>query len=320
MRWLITGAEGFVGRHLLAHLRLVAPEDEIFALVWQNSPPEIRPKEDKRLHVFPVELRDPSSLEAILPGARPDAVLHLAAASSVVQSWKNPLPMYETNILGQLNLLEALRHLEPMPRVVIASSSEIYGREGQKGKPITEDAPLCPASPYAVTKAAGDLQGHQYFLAFGMPVIRLRLFNHTGPGRPSNFVSSSFARQIAEIEAGKQKALLRVGNLDVERDFSDVRDVARAWRLAAIKGETGKAYNVCSGKAVSIRKILETLLEYSGVGVTVQTDPALLRPSEIPRLLGDAGSFHRATSWSPEIPLKQTLRDLLDDWRQKLQQ
>ncbi|RLE27700.1 MAG: hypothetical protein DRJ61_17175 [Acidobacteria bacterium] len=180
---------------------------------------------------------------------------------------------------------------------------------------MSESAPLRPLSPYAVTKATQDLQAGQYHSAYGLPTIRLRLFNHTGPGRPPQFVASSFAKQLAEIEAGLHEPVLHVGNLDVARDFTDVRDIARAWRLAALHGRAGEAYNVCSGRPTPIRRILDILLEETGIKVEIQTDPTLMRTGEIESLYGDPSLFTKVTGWQPEIPLEQTLGDLLQWWR-----
>jgi len=317
MRWLITGAEGFVGNYLVPYLLETDADADILALVLRDTEQAFWPTAD-HVSLLPADLREPESFSSAVEDFHPDFVLHLAALSSVGKSWANPAPIYEVNVLGQLHLLEACRRMKTMPRVVIASSSEIYGREDHGGRPITEDAALKPASPYAVSKAAQDLQAFQYFQAFGMPTIRLRLFNHTGPGRPDTFAASSFARQIARAEAGLIKPVLRVGNIDVFRDFSDVRDIVRAWRLAAVRGKPGRAYNVCSGTAVAIRDILETLLALSDTPIRVETDPARFRPGEIPRIVGDAHRFRTDCGWRPEIPLKRTLKDLLDEWRARV--
>ncbi len=318
MRRLITGADGFVASYLIKHLLKEDPSEEIIALVWESAPKEKWPTERPGLRVIPVELRDAASVRSIIEETRPNIVFHLAAASSVAQSWENPALIYESNILGQLNLLEALRRMPGMPRVIIASSGEIYGREGHGGRPIPESAPLRPLSPYALSKATQDLQARQYFDTFGMPTIRLRLFNHTGPGRPPHFVASDFAHQIAEIETGRRPSLMRVGDLSVARDFSDVRDVVRAWRLASLKGNPGEAYNICSGRPTKIESILQTLLGLSEVEIRVEVDPSRLRPGEIPVIIGDPTHFERDTGWKAKIPLEQTLSDLLAYWRAEL--
>ena len=315
MRWLITGADGFVAGHLLPHLLEVESDAQIFGMVWRDAPQESWPEDHPRIKVLPGELTDAQSMGEVVDQAQPEIILHLAAASSVARSWQDPEPAYQANILGQLHLLEAARSMKTLPTVVIASSAEIYGRDGHDGKPISEAAPLRPLSPYAVTKATQDLQAGQYHAAYGLPTVRLRLFNHTGPGRPPQFVASSFAKQLAEIERGLHEPVMHVGNLDVARDFTDVRDIARAWRLAALHGRPGEAYNVCSGHPTPIRRILELLLEKTSIKVEVRTDPSLLRTGEIQSLYGDRTLFCQATGWQPEIQLEQTLTDLLQWWR-----
>ncbi len=318
MRWLITGADGFVAGHLLPHLLEVETNAQIFGMVWRDAPRDSWPVEHPRLQVLPGELTDDRSIAQVVDQAQPEIILHLAAASSVAQSWQDPEPAYRANILGQLHLLEAARSMKKMPTVVIASSAEIYGHDGHDGNAISEAAPLRPLSPYAVTKATQDLQAGQYHAAFGLPTVRLRLFNHTGPGRPSHFVASSFAKQLAEIELGLREPVMHVGNLDVARDFTDVRDIARAWRLAALHGRDGKAYNVCTGRPTAIRRILDILLEVTDIKVEVRTDAELLRTGEIESLFGDHSLFSKTTGWQPEIPLEQTLADLLQWWRESI--
>ncbi len=317
-RWLITGADGFVAGHLLPHLLEQETNAQVFGMVWCDAPQDSWPEVHPRLHVVPGEMTDAHSIAQVVDQAQPEIILHLAAASSVAQSWQDPEPAYRANILGQLHLLEAARSMNSTPTVVIASSAEIYGRDGHDGIAITEAAPLRPRSPYAVTKATQDLQAGQYHAAYGLPTIRLRLFNHTGPGRPPHFVASSFAKQLAKIERGLHEPVMHVGNLEVARDFTDVRDIARAWRLAALHGRPGEAYNVCSGRPTSIRRLLEILLEETSINVDVQTDTALLRTGEIKSLFGDHSLFSKTTGWQPEIPLEQTLADLLQWWRMKL--
>jgi GDP-4-dehydro-6-deoxy-D-mannose reductase len=221
--------------------------------------------------------------------------------------------------MGTVNLLEAVRDLRLDARVVIASSGEIYGAVPLANQPITEDAPLCPLSPYAASKAAQDLITAQYFLGYGIDTVRLRLFHHTGPRRPPQFVASSFAQQIARIERGLAPPRLAVGNLEAVRDFTDVRDVARAYWLAAVQGIAGDAYNVCSGRRTSIRRVLEILLFHSDVEIEVEVDPDRLRAADIPCLIGDHTRISDATGWQPEIPLVQTLGDLLQWWRENVE-
>jgi GDP-4-dehydro-6-deoxy-D-mannose reductase len=314
MRILITGVSGFVGPHLVRHISETEPDHEIWGLVWTSEQTQV-PSSIQRLEG---DLTDLPSLAAVLDQAQPDIVFHLAAASSVASSWKHPGRFLEVNAVGTVNLLESIRALDQDTRVVVASSGEIYGIVPVDRQPIGEDTPMAPLSPYAASKAAQDLLTAQYFHGFGMDTVRLRLFHHTGPGRPSLFVASSFARQIARIECGLDPPKLAVGNLEAIRDFTDVRDVARAYWLAATRGVAGDAYNVCSSRLTSIRQLLETLLAQSDAEVEIQVDPNRLRAADIPYLVGDHSRFSTATGWQADIPLERTLGDLLDWWRNEI--
>jgi len=312
VRILITGASGFVGRHLVEHLTTVAPDADIWGLVWSEDPGEAPPS----IHRLTGDLALPSSLAHNIETARPDIVFHLAGATSVASSWQQPDRSFQVNALGTVNLLEALRLLDSRPVVVVATSAEVYGAVPEEQQPIDECMPLKPISPYAASKAAQDLITAQYHRGFAMPTVRFRLFPHTGPRRQAHFAASSFAHQIARIERGLDPPRLKVGNLDAVRDFTDVRDVARAYWLAATSACAGEAYNICSGRGVTIRRVLETLLSFSEVEIEVEVDPARLRAADIPRLVGDHSRFTSATGWMPEIPLERTLQDLLDGWRE----
>jgi GDP-4-dehydro-6-deoxy-D-mannose reductase len=308
---LITGVSGFVGPHLARHVVTVDPRSEVWGLVWPGDP-SAAPSGVQKVEG---DLTDMASLITALDRVRPDIVFHLAAASSVASSWENPGRFFEVNAVGTVNLFESLRSLGLEPRVVVSSSSEIYGAVPKNQQPITEDAPLAPLSPYAASKAAQDLLTAQYFQGYGLQTVRLRLFHHTGPGRPAHFVASSFALQIARIERGLDLPRLAVGNLEAVRDFTDVRDVARAYWLAATDGVPGDAYNICSGRRTSIRQVLDLLLGRSEVEVEVEVDPNRLRTADIPYLVGDHTRFTDVSGWQPEIPLDETLGDLLDWWR-----
>jgi GDP-4-dehydro-6-deoxy-D-mannose reductase len=314
MRILITGVSGFVGPYLVRHISETEPDHEIWGLVWTSDQIQI-PSSIQRVEG---DLTDLKSLAAALDQARPDVVFHLAAASSVASSWKHPGRFLEVNAVGTVNLLESIRALDRDTRVVVASSGEIYGIVPIDQQPIREDTPLAPLSPYAASKAAQDLLTAQYFHGFGMDTVRLRLFHHTGPHRPPLFVASNFARQIARIEQGLDPPKLSVGNLEAIRDFTDVRDVARAYWLAATRGVAGDAYNVCSSRLTSIRQLLEALLAQSHTRVAVEVDPSRLRAADIPHLVGDHNRFSEATGWQANIPLEQTLGDLLDWWRDEV--
>ncbi len=314
MRVLITGITGFVGPHLAEFILNNHPETKIWGMAFGDEGREILTTLEPGLSVIEGNLSDPDSLKTVLEQAKPDVVFHLAAASSVGTSWADPTAAFSINVLGQINLFEAALSLGMKPLMIISSSGEIYGDASAGNVAINEDAPLDPRSPYGVSKAAQDLVASQYHLSGQLPTIRMRLFNHTGPRRQANFVASSFAHRIARIEAGLVKPAIDVGNLEVYRDFSDVRDIVRAYWLAASKGEPGVAYNVCSGVAVSIKEVLDHLLALSSAQVEVRLDPHRLRAADIPILVGNHSRFTEATGWSPKIPLEQTLSDLLD-WR-----
>ncbi len=318
MRVLITGISGFVGLHLCEHLRAEHPEVEVFGLRRWRSEPPAGAAHGPEVRIVEGDLLDAPSLARALRASRPDVVFHLAASSSVAGSWDTPAQMLQVNALGTLHLLEAARQMDLDARVVLACSAESYGlvREGEI--PIREEQPFRPVSPYAVSKAAVDMLGFQYFQTFRLRTVRMRLFNHCGPRQSARFVIASLARQLAEIEAGLRPPRIQVGNLDVRRDFVDVRDAAAAYWLAAERGQPGEAYNVASGQARSIREILDHLLSLSDAVVEVEFDPSRLRPSEIEVLAGDASRFRAATGWSPLIPFERTLADTLEFWRAAL--
>ena len=314
MRVLITGVTGFVGPYLAAELA-AEPDVELFGMALDAGGPQAAGRLPAGITILLGDVTDDGSIRDALEGARPDVVFHLAGASSGAAAWHRPVACYEVNAVGTLRLLEGIRRLGLAATTIVASSGEVYGSADDEAHPLTEDSPLRPLSPYAASKASQDLVAAQYPRAYGMRVIRLRLFNHTGPRHPEQFVASSFARQIARIERGLQEPVLEVGNLDARRDFVDVRDVARAYRLAVRSDVTGDVFNVCSGRAVSIRRILELLLGLARCEVVVHPDPERMRPADIPLLIGDPRRFREATGWVPEIPLEQTLSDLLDWWR-----
>ncbi len=316
MRVLITGVTGFVGPYLAAELA-GEPGIELFGMTWNGDDHATSGLLPAALQTLVGDVTDDGSIRAVLEAARPDVVYHLAGASSGAAAWRRPIACYEVNALGTLRLLEGVRRLGLATTTVVASSGEVYGTADDEAHPLTEDSPLRPLSPYAASKASQDLVAAQYPRAYGMRVIRLRLFNHTGPRHPEQFVASSFARQIARAERGLQEPVIEVGNLDARRDFVDVRDVARAYRLAARREVSGDVFNVCSGHAVSVRHILDLLVALAHCEVAVHPDPERMRPADIPLLLGDPRLFREATSWAPEIPIERTLADLLDWWRQQ---
>ncbi len=256
-----------------------------------------------------------AAVEAVVAEQRPDAIVHLAAQSSVATSTRAPEATARVNLLGSLSVLRAAARRAPRARVLLVGTGEVYGPCDGPDRRHDEDAPLLPGTPYARSKAAADLLGAD-FARRGLDVVRVRPFNHTGPGQGDTFVASSFARQVAEIEAGVRAPELAVGNLDAVRDFSDVRDVVDAYRLLLDPSTPAGAYNVASGTGVSAGEILDTLLDLAGVRATIRTDPARWRPAR--PAVGNAGRLAAATGWTPRIPLRQTLADLLDDWRARI--
>jgi GDP-4-dehydro-6-deoxy-D-mannose reductase len=314
MRVLITGITGFAGSHL-AELCLQQPDVKVYGTVRTRSRLNNISHLVSRLELHECDLRDPFATEKMLEDVAPDYIFHLAAQSFVPASWKAPEETISTNILCQLNIFEAVRRLKLEARVQIACSSEQYGMVYPDELPINENNPFRPLSPYGVSKVAQDLLGYQYHASYGLHVVRTRAFNHTGPRRGESFVTSSFCKQVAEIEAGKSPPVLRCGNLDTCRDFTDVRDMVRAYWLALEKGVPGEAYVVASGHTYRIREVLDIVLEYARCGIEVETAPELMRPSDVPVLLGDASKFRALTGWEPQIPFTRTMSDLLDYWR-----
>jgi GDP-4-dehydro-6-deoxy-D-mannose reductase len=245
--------------------------------------------------------------------------LHLAAQSSVPTALKDPWDTLENNIKSELNLLEAVRESGREVRFLVVGSNEEYGAPKPEELPQTERSSLRPNNPYAVSKITQDFLGLQYHLTYGIPVVRVRPFNHTGPGQSPRFVVPAFASQIARIEAGLQEPVMRVGNLSTSRDFTDVRDIVRAYRLAVTEGEPGDVYNLASGQSHSIQDVLQTLLSYSEVDIRVERDPDKYRPVDVPLVYGSAEKFQDRTGWKPEIRFEKTLQDTLAYWREQIQ-
>ncbi len=318
MRALITGITGFAGSHLAEFLLAEHPEVEIFGTYrWRSRRDNIELVEDK-VRLLETDLRDYSSVHSTLAESRPDLIFHLAAQSFVPSSWTGPNETLITNISGQTNLFEAIRQLDLDPVVQIACSSEEYGLVHPDETPIKETNPLRPLSPYAVSKVGQDLLAYQYFQSYGLKAIRTRGFNHTGPRRGEVFVTSNFARQLALIEAGESEPVIRVGNLEAVRDFTDVRDMVRAYWLAVTRATPGEVYNIASGKGITIQELLDRLIALSTVEVTVEVDPDRLRPSDVQILVGDSSKFRAETGWEPQIPFAQTLADTLEYWRHQI--
>ncbi|MDH4195988.1 MAG: GDP-mannose 4,6-dehydratase [Candidatus Aminicenantes bacterium] len=315
MKVLITGITGFAGSHLAEYILNAHKDVEVSGIVrWRSRLENVRHILGK-VHLHEADLKDMVSIKAVLAAVRPDRIFHLAAQSFVPASWRLPAETFATNAIGEINLFESCRALRLNPRIHVAGSSEEYGMVYPDEIPMKETNPLRPLSPYAVSKVAQDLLAFQYHRSYGLRVVRTRGFNHTGPRRGDVFVTSCFAKQIAEVELGKREAVINVGNLDAKRDFTDVRDVVRAYWLTLEKGKPGEVYNIGSGKAHAIKEVLDILLSMSRVRMEVRVDPERLRPSDVPILLSDSTKFHKLTGWEPRIPFRKTLEDLLNYWR-----
>jgi GDP-4-dehydro-6-deoxy-D-mannose reductase len=311
---LVTGAAGFAARHLLDLLA----SDDVDLVAWRRPgvpgwSAHARPARSLAWH--DVDVLDGAAVGAAIEAACPDEVYHLAGAAHVAHSWEHTAETLAINLLGTHHVLEALRRTAPHVRVLIPSSALVYR---QSPDAIREDSPLGPASPYALSKLAQEMLGTRAWRDDGQPVIVARAFNHVGPGQSPDFFASSFARQVAAIEAGLAEPTLRVGNLDARRDLTDVRDMVRAYRALMAAGRPGRAYNVCTGRAHRVGDVLDGLVSRARVRVTVLVDPARLRPNDNPIVAGDFARLRQETGWTPVVPWSRTCDDLLDDWRQRL--
>jgi GDP-4-dehydro-6-deoxy-D-mannose reductase len=293
MRALITGGKGFVGHWLAAHLK--DRGDEVAVIDIET------------------DVADGAAVRRVMSDVAPEAVYHLAAMTHVGESWENPSQVLRVNVLGTAEVLAAARSLATSPRVLVVSSAEVYGVVTPAQLPLGEDTPAKPASPYAASKLAAEAVALQAWRGFGQPVVIVRPFNHIGPGQSPNFFVPALAKRI--VEAGRSGTRsLPVGNLTTRRDFTDVRDVVTAYRLLIEQGESGGVYNVCSGRDVAMSDVAGQLLELAGANLTLETDPALLRPVDVPVLRGSAALLRSATGWEPRIPLATTLADVLTSW------
>jgi GDP-4-dehydro-6-deoxy-D-mannose reductase len=293
MRALITGGKGFVGQWLAAHLK--DRGDDVAVIDIET------------------DVADGAAVRRVVSDVVPDAIYHLAAMTHVGESWDDPSQVLRVNVLGTAEILAAARSLPVAPRVLVVSSAEVYGVVTPDQLPLTEDTPTEPASPYAASKLAAEVVALQAWRGFGQPVVVVRPFNHIGPGQSPNFFVPALARRIVDARRSGSRSL-PVGTLTTRRDFTDVRDVVAAYRLLMAEGALGTVYNVCSGHDVAMSEVAAELLELAGVDLSLETDPELVRPVDVPVLRGDAGLLRAATGWEPAITLATTLADVLSSW------
>jgi GDP-4-dehydro-6-deoxy-D-mannose reductase len=327
MNVVVTGITGFAGSHLAEYLArkghhirgLGAPRDPLSNLDRLISDGDLCPDD-----VILADLEDRSALERLLDPA-PDYVYHLAAQAAVPRAWQDPGETFRINVMGTLALMDCLKELDPSPRMLYVGSADEYGASAKslnknelgEYSRLTEDIPLQPTNPYSLSKAAADRLCQQIFRRDGLPIVRVRAFNHIGPRQRGGFAAADFAHQIVRGEIDRDQRVLKVGNLDAVRDFSDVRDVVRAYELAVIKGDPGAVYNICSGTGRTLQEVLDELLSLSYAEFDVVQDPALMRPTDIPCIVGSNRRIKEATGWSPQIHWSQTLEDILEDHRQR---
>ena len=306
---LIIGSAGFVGNHLIDYI-LTNRKD------WQITATKMSKEViDKPVNVRDLDITKPEEIDALLNDVQPDYIFHLAAQSSVALSWKNPQLTININITGTVNLLDSVRKMEKQPRMLLIGSGEEYGHVKPEEVPIKEDNNTRPGNIYAVTKVTQNMIGRLYYEAYGMDIMSTRSFNHTGPNQAPQFVVPDFCKQVAEIEKGKKEPVIYTGNLSAKRDFTDVRDVVRAYCLLMEKGRAGETYNVGCGNAIEIRAILDMILSHSEKEIRVETDPAKLRPVDVPIIEADITKLKEDTGWTPEISLDQTITETLDAYR-----
>jgi GDP-4-dehydro-6-deoxy-D-mannose reductase len=318
MRILITGIAGFVGSYL-ADLLLTKKDVTLYGIDYPGADTgNIDHIKDKFKLYRECDIKIKRDVKDLLGRTRPDCIVHLAAQSSPLLSAQYPEDTVATNIIGQANIFEALSVLKLTPKIVIAGSSDEYGRVAKKDMPIKEGCKLNPRNLYALTKVTQELLGLKFYDKQGFNVIVTRPFHTIGPKRPERFVCSSLAKQIALIEKNKQEPVISVGNMDIMRDFTDVRDVVNAYWLLLKKGKPGENYNICSGKAYSIKNILEVLLSLSKVKVEVKAKTDRMRPNDVSMLVGNYSKLKRATGWQPKIPIERALKDLLNYWRERV--
>ena len=310
--YLITGANGFCGRHL-ANILAAGKNDVVYGI--SRRIPDDLIAEHPNVKYEQCNLLDHTSVFNVLKRIKPECIFHLAAESSVGSSWMSPTNILTNNIISQINIFETIRELELSCRTVVACSSEEYGLIDESDLPVNEKCCFNPLSTYAVSKVSQDMLAYQYYKSYNMDIVRVRAFNQTGPNRPQNYALSSFAKQIADIEKGLIHNTLSVGNLNVKRDYTDVRDAMKAYHQIALKAKPGSVYNLCSGKAYSLKDLLDILISLSTADVKIEVDEMKFRPSDLPIMLGDNTKIKTDIGWAPKIDINKTLKDLLNYWR-----
>lgn len=312
MKALIIGAAGFVGNYLINHLFY----DCGWSVAVTRLENEVIEQEDVDQYVL--NILDKEAIIQVLEEVRPDCIFHLAAQSSVALSWKNPALTIDINIKGSINVLDAIRELDYSPRILLIGSGEEYGHILPNETPISESNHTRPGNVYAATKVCQNMLGKLYADAYQMDIVMVRAFNHVGPKQSPLFVVSDFCKQVAEIEKGLHEPIIKVGNLSAKRDFTDVRDVVRAYSLLIKKGLAGETYNVGSGKAIAIEEILNLILSFATVAISVEVDPTKLRPVDVPIIEADIKKLQKCTGWKQTINIEQTIISSLDYWRSSL--
>ena len=314
MRTLITGVAGFAGSYL-AEL-LLKDGVELYGAVFPGESTRNLESFKSDLRLSTCDIRDAGAVRKLIAEARPEEIYHLAALTFIPDSIDDPRSTFETNLMGTMNVLEAAKSLSDAPRFLFVGSADEYGLVGKDELPIGEQTPLRPTNPYSVSKLSASMLAYQYGLSGGVRVVRVRPFNHTGPRQSPRFVCSDFARQVVEAERGEDRREISVGNLEPRRDFTDVRDVVRAYRDILRRGEAGEVYNICSGKSVAVGEILDALVSSSGQSLSIVQRSDRLRKTGIEEIRGDFSKIERAAGWRPSIPLEKTLEDMLEYWRE----
>lgn len=310
---LITGAAGFLGSFLVD---LYADSGSCVHATYRQTEPSFISNQNIQLHRL--ELRDPVATRKVVMLAQPKIVMHLAAQSSVAQSWADPAGTYENNMIPQVHLLEACLAIDPPPRVLVMGSADEYGSPAENDNPVTEDQPLKPINPYGVSKVGQDLMGYQYFHAYDLPVMRVRPFLQVGPRRSESFMAGTFAKQVAEVELGLKPPVIEVGDIDAVRDMTDVRDVARACKAVTESGRAGQVYNIASGRPRSIRSLLLEMISSAGINPEIRTAPSRVRSREPALLVGNLSRLQADTGWHPEIPFEESARDSVEFWKDRV--